>query len=271
MPFLERERGSRIWYDTGGAGGSPVLLIMGMGAGGIGWLAQILELQQTHRVAWYDHLGIGRSGKGRQGCTIRSMSDDALALADHLGWDETHIVGISMGGMIAQRFALDHPARTRSLTLIATHAGGPSTIPPTPRALWLMHTSQMFRGAARWARIRSLLFPRHFLADPANAPLLEMASSLLPMELKLATFTCQLAAVIGHNTRRRLSELEGIHTLIVRPGKDILIPPRESDRLQRAIPGADLARFDNAGHGVIAQSFDLLNPLMLEHFQRADN
>ncbi len=269
MPYLERG-GRRLWYDTGGNAGPPVLLVMGMGVRGEAWLAQILELQQHHRVAWYDNAGVGRSDPPRGLCSIRSMAADALHLLDHLGWGSAHLAGISMGGMIVQRLALDSRARARSLTLIATHAGGPSTSPPRPRALHLLHSSQLHRGAERWARVAALLFPPTFRDDPGNAALLEMAASLLAIQSHPATFARQLSAVLGHSTRRRLAELEGLPTLIVRPGGDIVIPPRESDRLSRAIPGSRLARFDGAGHGVIAQCSELLNPLMLEHFQQAE-
>ena len=270
MPYFMSSN-TRLWFDTGGTGSEPVLLIMGMGVGGIGWLAQVLDFEQEHPVAWFDQRGIGRSELGPRFCGISQMARDARRLLDHLEWSSAHVVGISMGGMIAQRFALDFRDRTRSLTLIATHAGGPTSAPPTPRALWLMHTSQMVAPHKRWRYLRDLLFPSDYVADPRHRPLLDMAASILDIQAPIATFMQQLGVVFSHQTRRRLAELAGLPTLIVRPGRDILIPPIESDRLHRRIPGSRLARFDNAGHGVTAQCSELLNPLLLDHFRSAES
>jgi pimeloyl-ACP methyl ester carboxylesterase len=269
MPYFMSD-GTRLWFDTGGVGSAPVLLIMGMGVSGIGWLAQVLDLQAEHPVAWFDQRGIGRSELGPRFCGIGQMARDVAALLDHLGWSDAHLVGISMGGMIAQRFALDFRHRTRSLSLIATHAGGPTSAPPTPRALWLMHTSQIVPPHKRWRYLRDLLFPKEYVADPQHQPLLRMAASILDIQAPVRTFMQQLGVVFSHQSRRRLGALQGIPTLIVRPGRDILIPPIESDRLRRRIPGSRMVRFDNAGHGVTAQCSELLDPLLLDHFRSAE-
>lgn len=269
MPHFSHQR-TRLWYDTGGNQGHPVLLIMGLGVEGVGWLPQVLHIQAHRRVAWYDNRGIGKSDGSRAFYSMRRLAADARALLDHLGWQRAHIVGMSMGGMIAQQFALEFRERTLSLTLIATHAGGPSTSPPRLRSVWLFLRAQFGGRRKRWGHVRELIYPRPIAQDPGNAALMELSSTMLAIQALPRTFAQQLGAVLTHRTRHRLSELAGLPTLIVRPGADILIPGKESDRLQKAIPGSRLVRFDDAGHGITAQCYDLLNPILVEHFTQAD-
>ena len=124
MPLLETET-ERIWFDEAGERGTPVLLLMGFGLTGNTWLPQIRGLKESHRVVWYDHPGIGRSTLGRLKYDMTWLADQAIGILDKLNWQNAHVVGVSMGGMIAQQMALKHGHRVRSLTLMATTAGGP--------------------------------------------------------------------------------------------------------------------------------------------------
>src|SRR5271167_1608545 len=111
-------------YERGGSG-PPLLLIMGMSGTALHWGEPFLEaLRRDFDVIAYDHRGVGASSRLEGPITIVRMAEDALGLLDALGIDSVHIVGISMGGMVAQELALAHPERVRTLTLGCTYCGG---------------------------------------------------------------------------------------------------------------------------------------------------
>ena len=105
--------------------------------GGAVWGPQVDELRVDHRCCHYDHLGVGESDPGPLLRTIPAMADDAVRIMDDLHWDRSHVVGVSMGGMIAQEIALRSADRCRSLTLIATHDGAPIASLPTLKGMGL--------------------------------------------------------------------------------------------------------------------------------------
>src|SRR4051794_11487535 len=107
MPTLARE-GFSLHYEVAGDADPKVLFIQGCGVGGDGWRPQLEALSATHRVLSFDNRGYGRSGTSND-ITVRAMTDDATALLDALGWEAAHVVGHSLGGVIAQQLALDAP------------------------------------------------------------------------------------------------------------------------------------------------------------------
>ncbi|MDF1563669.1 MAG: alpha/beta fold hydrolase [Deltaproteobacteria bacterium] len=271
MPTAHAERGPhRIWYETAGESGSPVLLIMGLTMSGIAWHRQVEAFAPHHRVAVFDHAGVGDSGPiSVRRLTMDHLRRDALSVMDDLGWERAHVVGISMGGMIAQHLALDARERVLSLTLAATHAGGRLPVLPTASgARWFLKVSRAKSQTERLDAMTHLLFSdgyRRANPEAAREAIRRDFKSLAPFGVRLR----QLHAVSGHHTAPRLHELRGLPTLVIRPGQDILVPPRESDRLARLIPEARLARIDEAGHGVSREGAERFNQASLEHFARA--
>lgn len=252
-----------IAYHTAGQPDAPrVLLIMGYGMRGDAWRRQIPALSAHFNVTWFDHAGLGNSGPlGVQRLTMDHLVRDTVAVMDALEWDNGHVIGISMGGMIAQNLALHIPKKLRSLTLIATHAGGmPRGIPP-------LQGIQAFARANfssdRIGALAELLFPEDFLRTN-RALAIEMLREDFQGPPPTRTRLAQLHAIQTHRTAHRLSELT-MPTLVVQPGKDILIHPANSEELARLIPRAVLERIPDAGHGIVRQSADELNAILLEH------
>ena len=106
-----------LYYERAGMG-EPLLLIMGMSGTHLTWGEPFPEaLRRDFEVVVYDHRGIGKSADAPGGYSIADLADDAAGLLGVLGWDSAHVVGISMGGMVAQELALRHPERVRTLTL----------------------------------------------------------------------------------------------------------------------------------------------------------
>lgn len=255
-----------LYHETAGDGGSPVLLVMGLTGRGAGWECQIPALAARHRLAWFDNRGVGETRCAIRPWTMATLAGDAAALIAHLGWEAAHVVGVSMGGMIAQELALTRPERVRSLTLIATHAGGRRPRRPTlPGLAAVLHANVLGGGYDAMARA---LYPAQYLARADHdAMRAQLRRSFPPLPRRNAL--AQLAAVARHRSAARLAAITA-PTLVVQAGRDRLIHPRESDRLHRLIPGARIERFADAGHGLIRQYAHAVNALLLDHFAAVD-
>jgi len=269
MPLFHNN-GIGINYEVVGDQGSPVLLIMGFIVPGQAWRHQLGDFAKKHKVAYFDNRGIGGSDAPNGPYTMNDFAQDALALMDTLGWDRAHIVGVSMGGMIAQHVALQQPDRVLSLSLIATHAGGRmAAIPPMNGIRWLI-PSLVGSRARRRRGVERLLFPKDFLErcdrDWLTDVLQEDFGVPVPTRVRLA----QHHAIRKHDTRASLSVLAKIPTLVILAERDLLVAPKRTLALHEGIPGSTLMVLKDAGHGLIRQSAKEINPKILEHLATAD-
>lgn len=261
--------GTWLEYELHGAG-EPVLMIMGLGTTRAAWQGLVERLDQDHRLLAFDNLGTGGSGPIEGRLTMASMADDALAVMDHAGWSTAHVVGISLGGMIAQELALRARERVRSLTLLTTHAGGRGPGPLPPLAGLLLFVRQRLatmRGDddLRMDLLMRLLFPPEVLPQAmAELDREQMTQAFAGRDI-MDTLQAQTRAVTAHHTRSRLGALEGLPTLVVRSAKDLLVHPRAQTALHRAIPGAKLLDLKDAGHGALAQCPDEIAARLREH------
>jgi pimeloyl-ACP methyl ester carboxylesterase len=263
---------ARIHYDSTGERGTPVLLIMGFGVPGHMWLNQIPALAARHRVAWFDNAGAGRTERRARGYySMAELGRDAVAVLDALGWDDAHVVGASMGGMIAQHMALERPGRVRSLSLVVTHPGGLRHAVPPLSSLALFLGGFLGPRRLRPRALERLIFPDEYLAGAdvlrLRTAMKEHVVAAAPARQRLA----QLAAVLGHRAGPRLSALADKPVLVVKAGKDRLVRPQASDQLHARIPGSTLVEFADAGHALLHQCADRLNQALLAHFASVDS
>ncbi len=258
----------RLAYRVFGERGAPVLFIMGFAMSGRVWGPQVDGLRRDHRCCHYDHLGVGDSERGPIFPTVRSMAGDGLRIMDDLYWDRAHIVGVSMGGMIAQEIALAAPDRCRTLTLIATHGGAPFGSLPTLAGMWLFLRGLVGGTETRLRSVPRLLYPEEYLRSIDPIAFKAHMQERLGKPASLRTVVGHLQAVWRHRTESRLSLID-LPTLLVRPGKDILIRPTQTDRLTKRIPHAEVLRFEDAGHGVTFQKAAELNAALRGHFRRS--
>jgi len=135
MPRLNRSDVS-LYYEISGQG-PPVILIQGIGVVGGCWRPQVEYLSKSSQTLFFDNRGIGKSEPCDGAITIGAMADDTRAIMDAVGWDSAHVVGHSMGGIIAQQFALDCPKRVRSLSLLCTFGRGKEGARLTPWVVWM--------------------------------------------------------------------------------------------------------------------------------------
>lgn len=257
----------RLAYRFHGTAGPPVLLIMGLGMRGLVWRPQIDGLAKDHRLLTYDNRGIGESDEVPGRWTMRDMAADAERVLDAAGWDTAHVVGVSMGGMVAQELALATPGRLRSLTLIATHAGGPRAWVPSVEGLRGFLGTNLLPEDQRVEALARLLYPSDFLRAVDREALRQRMSDQLGGRAASSTRQRQLLAVMRHDTRARLAALD-VPTLVVTSERDALVVPSRQHELARRIPRARHVRFDRAGHGVIFQCAPVLNGHIRRHVAR---
>ena len=269
MPLVSLP-GAQIHYETAGDQGPRLLLIQGVGCIGAAWRPQIDGLAQHHRLAWFDNRGIGASAKLTAPLSIEQMAGDALGLLDHLGWESAHLVGHSMGGVIAQQVALMAPQRVRSLVLASTLSRGRDVMRLQGRSLWLMLRGQLGTAAMRRQAFCDLIFPRSWQEQVGRQRFIAGLPALYGRDLaQLPPISRQqLAALRVHDISGRLGELTQ-PTLVLKGGADLVIDPRQSDELAARIPGARLRLFAAAGHGLPIQYADEFNACVREHVASA--
>lgn len=267
--------GLNVAYDIHGdsptGSGLPVLLVMGFGLPGRVWRYVVPELSGQRRVITFDNRGAGKTDAPRGPYRMTQMATDAVRLLDHLGLSKVHLVGVSMGGMVSQELALGHRDRIASLSLLATHPGGLTNRMPRAEGLWHFLSANLARTRPeRLKAVSRLLFPKPFRDQVGDAWLIQvLGEDFEPPPSKVGR-AGQLSAVMHHDTRARLGQLAGLPTLVIKPERDLLIQPHCSEVLHRAIPGSQILRFADAGHGLIRQKGTEIGAALRAHFASAE-
>jgi 3-oxoadipate enol-lactonase len=259
------------WSEHGpveaGAPGEPVLMIMGLAASSSLWYRLVPWMRRRHRMILFDNRGTGRSPPIRSRLTMGSLVDDAISVLDQAGVDCAHVVGASMGGMIAQHVALDHRDRVRSLVLACTTAGGRSGVPP-----WRLMVASALRplvGPRRtFPLVAPVLYARRTRAERPDR-LREDLDRRIEDNTPARTLYAQMAAVAGHDTRRRLGELASVPSLVLHGLDDALIPPDRGRDLARLIPGARLELIPSCGHILSTDAEEEVASAILAHLERS--
>lgn len=261
----------RLHYDEFGPAkdsADPVLLVMGFAVPGSGWQLQVEGLSPSHRVVTFDNRGVGRSDSPAGFYSTDQMAHEALALMDHLGWDRAHIVGISMGGMIAQKMALAARHRVRSLALLATHGGGRAALASPATIRRFIHLQATKDPQVRFRLFNEILFTPEFAAEYGARLRDGMASELLNRRQSADGFRGQFAAVVRHRTGPKLAVLRDIPTLIMHGSADAIVHPRNGRLLKEWMPWATHRELPGVGHGINVQARDTVNAALIEHFRQ---
>jgi 3-oxoadipate enol-lactonase len=234
-------------YERSGSG-APLLLIMGMSGTALHWGEPFLELlRRDFDVIAYDHRGVGASSRLDGPVTIRQMADDAAALLGALQLDSAHVVGISMGGMIAQELALANPHAIRTLTLGCTYCGGPGSALASEAVI-----AKLGAAMASGDRERALragweinVSPAMAADDDAYATFREIGNR---RAVAVDVIMQQLQACAAHDAYERLPELAELPTLVIHGTVDELLPVQNGRLIASRIPGSRLEIFDDVGH-----------------------
>lgn len=273
--------GLTLHYEQWGARADPpVLLIHGLSCQIIHWPPRLLELLVAagHRVIALDNRDIGFSSKvdapaPRVADIIANLGDlsghppayglsdmaaDAVALLDHLGQAGAHVVGLSMGGMIAQTLAIEHPQRCFSLTSIMSSTGNPDLPPPAPEAFAAFiadRPADRAQAIAHYQRGWRVLGGSHY--DSLDEGLARFSEQAVDRGFSNEGFARQLLAIRHAPDRRKPLAQVQAPALVLHGGADPLVPLAAGEDTAKALPNAKLRVFPKMGH-------DLPEPLVPE-------
>ena len=255
--------GQELYYELHGEG-PPLVLVMGIGYDSSLWtLAQVPVFSTQFQVILVDNRDAGRSSKARHPYTIADMADDLAGLLDALGIQRSHLLGLSMGGMIALEFALRHGDRLNRLVLTGTGAApARSAVDPIQIWDWVKAndtTGEVF-GAQQFVSLFSTAFLRNHHAVRDTAELL--ASNPYPMTPD--AYGRQADAYRQFDALDRLAAVTA-PTLVVVGEQDLLTPPWIAGEVAEAIPGArfEIIRGDGSSHLVPIECPDDFHSLVL--------
>lgn len=258
-----------LYYEFNGLGQAQTLvLVMGLGMDISGWLYQIPEFKKHYQVLAFDNRGVGRSDRPEGPYTTRMMADDAVGLMDCLKIEKAHILGASMGGMIAQEIAINYPHRVDKLVLACTYAQPDKFVKQTllsgTKTITGKGTADLSGINANGINIEQivnfmlpLILSRKFIDENKEA-LDRFLKEFLKYKPSVEGFLAQVTATQNHDAVNRLNQIKA-PTLVITGTKDILVPPRSSDVLANGIPGARVAKIDGGTHGFNMEMAEAFN------------
>jgi len=223
-----------------------LVLIQGMGFDRLGWEPVLRKLRRRFRLVLVDNRGFGRSDRPPGSFTVADMASDIVAVLDAAGIGRAHVLGVSLGGMVAQELAVTHPERVDGLVLAATTPGWPFAYPMPAASLRLAAaTARMAAGTARRRHTENALSAhtvRHH-PDIVNR-ILEILRS---RPADPGVLSAQATAGARYAGRLRQARIRA-RTLVLHGGADAVVDPRNGKLLADRIPGARLVIFPGQGH-----------------------
>lgn len=257
-------RGGRLYYEVHGeAAGPPLLLAMGIGGSCRGWLpVQVPAFSQQRRTLIFDWPGVGGSDPREGDFTTADLADVVDDLLDALGVSSADVLGLFMGGMVAQELALRHASRVRRLVLVGTYAR-----PDAKRRLLLTQWRDLARiDAPLEVMIRDRLL---WTAQDETIEQTDLIESMIDFfkrdgaPLTADLFARQCEACLRHDTQARLGRIRQ-PTLVVCGRNDLLTPPSLHQQLADGIPNAKRVTISSGAHLVMVESGETFNRSILQ-------
>jgi pimeloyl-ACP methyl ester carboxylesterase len=241
MPYAT-SNGTQIHWEESGSG-EPLLLIMGLGYSSVMWHRTRPVVSAHYRTILFDNRGVGKSGVPSGAYSIAQMASDAAAVLDAAGVARARVFGVSMGGMIAQEFAINYPDRVNRLVLGCTACGGRNSIQAAPNVLAVL----MARASMTPEEGAKAMVP--YIYDASTPP--ERIEEDLVLRRRdypqAAGYMGQLQAILAWSSFDRLNQIHA-PTLIIHGETDQLVPPENASILASAIPGSRLVMLPHASH-----------------------
>ena len=264
MPLLERPDNARIsWESDGPEGGQAVLLIMGLGYPAAMWFRQLPALTERYHVIRVDNRGAGHTGDVPGApYTVEKMAADCLAVLDAAEVTSAHVVGISMGGLMAQEIALIAPERVRSLCLLATHPGIAHAV-MNPEAMAMLGN----RGELTARQAAEASIPFNYAPSTPRERMEEDWAVRLPLAATNQGYVAQLTGTSQWDGYDRLGRITS-PTLVLHGELDALVPPDNGRILADRIPGAELVIVPEANHLLGTDQPEQVSELLVKWLDR---
>ena len=267
--FVTASDGAKLHVIEQGKG-DAVLWLQGLNAPAAAWAVQLAHFAQERRSVAPDARGVGKSDAPKPPYSTRQMADDALRVLDALQIEKAHVVGLSLGGAVAQELALQWPDRVRSLALLSTFA----CQPPRSRAL-LQAWRALYPAAQEAPELRrawelqayAWLFTDRFWRGDSNVKAALKFAQTQPAQTPDG-FQGQCDAALAHDTRARLPELR-VPALVLHGEIDQLSPVENARELARLIPGAELLLLPEVGHAVNIEAQRAVNQALRALWRRS--
>jgi pimeloyl-ACP methyl ester carboxylesterase len=260
MPTID-SGGQTLYYEVHGEG-EPLLCVHGLAVDTLGWALQLAPFSERHRTAIFDNRDVGQSSMADGPYQVTDMAKDALAVADAAGFDTFHLLGVSMGGTIAQELALAAPERIRTLTLAVSYANG-GAWGRTLGELWGERVQNMTREQ-RVDELLLLTLSEEFFENADGVQFIRTLILQNPHPQPADAFARQLRACAAHEARDRLGTLS-VPTHVIGAEHDILVPVWKSRQLAELIPDATLDVLERAPHGIQLERAEEFNRLVLDY------
>jgi 3-oxoadipate enol-lactonase len=247
--FAQSKDGLKLRYEIRGSG-APVALIMGFSGSGREWSETFLKLMESRfKLIVIDNRGTGESDKPDSAWTLRDMADDVAAVLDHARLPQTHIFGISMGGMIAQEYALAYPKRVQRLVLGCTNCGISHSVPGKPEDLAKLMPQPGMSPAEAAKAAFSVACGKAFVASASGQEFIDeqLAEAAKYPITPAHTFTRQFGAISGFDSHARLGEIK-VPTMIIHGDDDAIVPVPNADVLNKEIVGSRKHILKGIGH-----------------------
>lgn len=256
--------GIEINYQLEGDGDETIVLVNGLADDLETWVLQMDDLLGAgYRVLRFDNRGVGRTSAPPGPYTSRMLADDTKALVDELGLSRFHMMGISMGGMIAQEYAINYGGDLKTVTLACTYAA-PGPFCSRMFSMWadmapVNGVPFIMRDVTLWA------FTVPFFEDREDE-LKEFEAGMSELAMSTDAYLAQLNVIQTHDTTNRLGSIS-VPTLVLAGEEDILIPVRLTKRLYGAIPGAEWAT-TTGGHACVWEHPSAFNRALLSYVDK---
>jgi pimeloyl-ACP methyl ester carboxylesterase len=264
MPKIKTS-GIEMYYESAGEG-EPVVLVTGYGADSFAWALQTPVLSENYKVYIVDNRGVGDTDKPAGPYTIKMMANDLAGFFRNAGIEKAHLVGHSMGGMIAQQFALSYPRMLRSLTLAST-----TCRPPRGSELMLRLWADILEKVGNEAFVNNIIgwcFTFDFIDSQYDALMMLRQMSLDHLKDKPLLPDClrsQCAAIVNFDVSEQIQQIK-IPTMVLVGEKDILTPPDFSKAIAERMPRSRLQIIEG-GHAFNSQVPAAFNQALLDFFR----
>jgi len=243
--------------------GFPLVLVHGLNGDLTGWSLVVPELAQHYRTVALDVRGHGGTSKPDQPYSIKGFSEDLFEFLEKMRIPRAHLLGLSMGGAIAQQFALDHPEKVRSLVLVSTF----SHVDPGAREAFQGLKKSLARGGypAFFDEVLKLAFtPRFIAANPG--PIAQLREKRIqinsPVAIGRATDAC-----LAFDLKERISAIT-VPTLVVSGREDVFTPLHLAEQIHRSIRGSEWKVLEGTGHALYIEKAPEMAEAVLEFLKR---